>query len=225
MELSKKHLDAGFFCTETKTDRHFWGNEILLEFQGTLELGEDIVACPTIQYRYIAGGSIVKVNAYEGELPNTKREPSGYSGLFVAGDVQAPKSFRLLSGETIILIPNGHLGIVGLGVSVTSNNPERLVEFYTDVMQFKKIGEREVAAGETLIFVKEGEGGTNTSTFVGTGFRYLTLHVTDADSALQEINDRGGKISMEPIDYGSIARLGFVTDPDGNWIEVAHVNR
>jgi len=49
--------------------------------------------------------------------------------------------------------------------------------------------------------------------------------VTNADSALEEIAGRGGKIAMPPIDYGSIARLGFVTDPDGNWIEVAHVNK
>ena len=60
---------------------------------------------------------------------------------------------------------------------------------------------------------------------MGTGFRYLTLHVTDADSALEEIAGRGGKIAIPATNYGSIARLGFVTDPDGNWIEVAHVNK
>ena len=82
-----------------------------------------------------------------------------------------------------------------------------------------------MAAGETLIFIEDGESGKETSTFVGTGFRYLTLHVTNADSALEEIAGRGGKIAMPPVDYGSIARLGFVTDPDGNWIEVAQVNK
>ena len=225
MKLSKKSLDVGFFCTELQADRDFWGNKLQLEFQGTLELGEGIVAHPTIQYRYKVQDSIIKVNDYQSDLPNGRGDPSGYSSLLIAGNVRAPSSFEVISGETITLVPKGHLGLTGLGITVTSENTDRLVDFYTEVMQFQSLGYRKVAAGETLIFIEDGKSGTETSTFVGTGFRYLTLHVTNADSALEEIAGRGGKIAMPPVDYGSIARLGFVTDPDGNWIEVAHVNK
>ena len=201
-----------------------WGNKLQLEFQGTLELGEGIVANSTIQYRYKVQDSIIKVNDYQSDLPNGRDDPSGYSSLLIPGNVRAPSSLKLSLGETITLVPKGHLGLTGLGITVTSENTDRLVDFYTEVMQFQSLGYRKVVAGETLIFIEDGKAERETSTFVGTGFRYLTLHVTNADSALEEIAG-SGKIAMPPVDYGSIARLGFVTDPDGNWIEVAHVNK
>ncbi len=225
MELAKRHLDAGFFCSDLESDRDFWHSQIKLEFQGTLELGETLVAHPTTQYRYAAGGSIVKVNHYQGELPHNDQEPSGYHGVAVASDVKEPQAYKTLSGEAVNIVPNGFDDITGIGISVISQDPEKLLQFYTDIMEFEKVGPRKIKAGETVIFVDEGEGGTETSTFSGTGFRYMTVHVVNADIALKGISNRGGTISMEPIDYGKIARLGFVTDPDGNWIEVAHVNR
>ena len=225
MDLSKRHLDAGFFCTEVRSDREFWNSKINLEFQGTLELGGDLVNQPTTQYRYVAGGSIIKVNHYQGDLPHTDIESSGYKGVLVASTVKDFQVYRTLSGESVNVVPTGTDQITGIGILVHSPDPGRLLHFYTNIMEFEKIGPSRVKAGETVIFVDEGPGGSVTSTFAGTGFRYITVHVVNADSALQGISNRGGTISIRPIDYGKIARLGFVTDPDGNWIEVAHVNR
>ena len=225
MNLKKKHLDAGLFCTDAKSNRYFWHSEINLDFQGTLELGETLVTHPTTQYRYEAGGSIVKVNHFQGELPHSELEPSGYRGIDIAGNVDEPEAYKTLSGVTVNVVPRGFENITGIGISLVSEDPDRLLNFYTKVMEFDKITPNKILAGETVIFLEEGKGGTKTPTFAGTGFRYITVHVTNADIALKGITERGGTISMKAIDYGQIARLGFVTDPDGNWIEVAHVNR
>ena len=225
MDLAKKHLDAGFFCTEIDSDREFWSSTIGLLFKGTIELGDKLVSSPTTQYRYDANGSIIKVNHFQGTLPYDSNQSSGYKGVIVASGKDNSATYDTLSGELIRIVPKGFDDIVGIGISMTSPDPERLIEFYVQIMEFERISTHKVKAGNTMIFVNEGTGGSQTSTFAGTGLRYITVHVLNADNELKGIKDRGGIIAMDPIAYDDIARLGFVTDPDGNWIEVAHVNR
>lgn len=53
------------------------------------------------------------------------------------------------------------------------------------------------------------------------GFRYFTFIVKDVDAVARELKQRGAKIAMEPVDFGSVARIMMVSDPDGNWVEFA----
>ena len=53
------------------------------------------------------------------------------------------------------------------------------------------------------------------------GFRYFTFIVQDVDAVARELKQRGAKIAMEPVDFGSVARIMMVADPDGNWVEFA----
>ena len=53
------------------------------------------------------------------------------------------------------------------------------------------------------------------------GFRYFTFIVKDVDAAAAQLKDRGAKIVIAPVDFGKIARIMMIEDPDGNWIELA----
>ena len=54
-----------------------------------------------------------------------------------------------------------------------------------------------------------------------TGIRLITVHVTDADAVHKELVARGVEVKAPPADFQGLARVFFVADPDGNWIEFA----
>jgi lactoylglutathione lyase len=55
----------------------------------------------------------------------------------------------------------------------------------------------------------------------GPGFRYITIQVWDVDAEHAGIVDRGGAEGRPAITLGTTARISFVRDPDGNWIEIS----
>jgi predicted enzyme related to lactoylglutathione lyase len=54
-----------------------------------------------------------------------------------------------------------------------------------------------------------------------TGLRYLTLQVFDCDAAYAEALGNGAKGEREPVTLGTTARIAFIRDPDGVWIELS----
>ena len=54
-----------------------------------------------------------------------------------------------------------------------------------------------------------------------TGLRLITAHVADVDAAHEELVKRGVPIKVAPHDLEGLARVMFIADPDGNWIELA----
>jgi predicted enzyme related to lactoylglutathione lyase len=53
-----------------------------------------------------------------------------------------------------------------------------------------------------------------------TGFRYMTVAVTDVDAATAEIEEYGGTVAFGPLAISSRAKIAQIRDPDGNWIEL-----
>jgi catechol 2,3-dioxygenase-like lactoylglutathione lyase family enzyme len=53
------------------------------------------------------------------------------------------------------------------------------------------------------------------------GLRMLTAMVEDIDAAHAELLAKGVPIALPPTDLGGVARIMFMTDPDGNWLELA----
>ena len=112
-------------------------------------------------------------------------------------------------------------GIVGIGITVSTPDPARMMDFYIGAMEFERVAPQVARCGDTLLFVEKGPGGSETDDFTGSGYRYLTVQIFDADKECQGIIARGGRLARAPADYGKIARVAFVKDPDGNWIEIS----
>jgi lactoylglutathione lyase len=53
------------------------------------------------------------------------------------------------------------------------------------------------------------------------GYRYFTIQVTDVDREHATFVERGAIEGMAPVTLGETARISFIRDPDGNWIELS----
>ena len=221
MELAKRHIDLGLFATNIDSDLNFWQSTVGLKFDHSLHLEAPVVPAPTTQHRHDANGSVIKVNHFHEQLIHSLDAPSGYQGLAIARDIDKEIEYITSSKEFVRIVPKGTDQIDGIAITVLSNNTTRLKDYYTKVLGLEPAGPNTVRCGDSLLFLEKGIGGRQTSTFVGEGFRYLTIQVFDADKTCSEIKRLGGRIGMSPISVGKIARVGFALDPDGNWIEIS----
>lgn len=214
MRLAKPHLDIGLFTNDINHHRSFWSEEVGLRLDHELDLGNGWV-----QHRYDANDSVIKVNHIA--QPLTPQPRSGYTGLTIARSGNTVWKGRHPNGDIVRLVPPGTDGVVGIGVTVTTPDPARMMAFYLDAMEFEKAGPMIARCGDSLLFVEEGSGGSVTEDFTGSAFRYLTVQIFDADQACEQIVDRGGRLGRAPVSFKDVARYGFVCDPDGNWIEIS----
>lgn len=215
MKLAKPHLDLGLFTNDIEAHRSFWNDTVGLRLDHELALGRDGI----VQHRYDAHDSVIKINHYP--TPFEPMPPSGYIGLTIARDGTEVWEGCHPGGDQVRLVPAGTDGVVGIGVTVATPDPDRMMRFYIEAMEFEQAAPYSARCGDSLLFVVEGEGGTETEDFVGANFRYLTVQIFDADAACEAIVARGGRLGRAPITLGEVARYGFVLDPDGNWIEIS----
>ena len=216
MHLAKQHLDIGMFTKSVERHHDFWESEVGLRFDTELPVSKDWV-----QHRFDAHNSVIKVN--DNRNPMRDWPPTGYVGLTIARDNGPMWEGMHPDGGRVRLVPKGTDGIVGIGITVATPNPARMMDFYIGAMEFERVSENVACCGDTLLFVERGPGGVETDDFkaLGTGYRYLTIQIFDADKDTDGILRRGGRLASAPTDYGTIARVSFVKDPDGNWIEVS----
>lgn len=214
MRLAKPHLDIGLFTPDIAAHAAFWGETIGLRLDHQLAFDSDWV-----QHRYDAHDSVIKINHYRHPLPD--RPPSGYTGLLIARANMPAWEGRHPGGEMVRLVPPGTDGIVGIGITVSTPEPARMMDFYLGAMEFAAAGPNVARCGDTLLFVEKGPGGAPSENFIGPNFRYLTIQIFDADAECAAILARGGRLGHAPVNFGTVARYGFVLDPDGNWIEIS----
>ena len=214
MKLAKQHLDIGLFTNNIAAHREFWGKQVGLRLDHELKLKDG-----WIQHRFDAHDSVIKVNEYC--APLREQAPSGYTALTIAHDKDTGWEGLHPGGEKVRLVPRGTDGVVGIGITVTTPDRARLMDFYLNAMQFDQADDYIARCGDSLLFVEHGNGGVKTETFIDANFRYLTVQIFDADQACEEIVTRGGTLGQAPVSFGDVARYGFVCDPDGNWIEIS----
>ena len=53
-----------------------------------------------------------------------------------------------------------------------------------------------------------------------TGYRYWTIFVTDLTRALDDVRSAGHAIVVPETEIAPGVKIGFVEDPDGNWLEL-----
>lgn len=214
MRLAKPRLDLGMFTADLESHRRFWGEELGLRFDHELPF-DDL----WVQHRYDAHGSVIKVNHYRHPMPDVA--PSGLVGLTLAREGAAPHEARTPGGEWVRLVAPGTDGVTRIGITLRTPEPERLLDFYLRVLEFEAAGSHAARCGDTMLFIEKGRGGVVTPDFMGPGFRYLTVQIFDADAEIAACVARGAQLGKSAVNFGTIARYGFVLDPDGNWIELS----
>lgn len=170
------------------------------------------------QYRFRIGDAVLKVNVAADALP-TGPAP-GFASFAIGGC-----RFELRHGSPIPcatqLPARSECEQPSLDVEIVSPQVDRALCFYNKVFDLERVDDKSVRCGTGRITFRTGKVQIRDAPLMGPGIRYLTLQVFNADDACSEVAAGGGRVARMPVDFGDVARYGFVLDPDGNWIELS----
>jgi len=218
IELAKHQLDIGLTTEDRDETLAFWQDEVGLVYDGPLSIGGGVR-----QHRHSFRGSIVKIN--HSRNPVEPEPPSGYRRVFVAQhDRTKVVETRDPGGNQVVLVPPGHEGITQLGVEIGVRDVDAHSHFWGEVIGLAaspRSGEHAFHVGDSVLCLVHDPDAPSDSTRSGTGYRYCTLQVFDADAEYQRCIVAGARDGHEPFTHGEVARYGFIRDPDGNWIELS----
>ena len=193
----------------------FWGEEVGLPFEELLKVGGG-----THQLRHGLNGAVLKLNHVRDPLPDSGA--TGYSELLIAKDgVAAPKTLVDPDGNRVTLVPSGYEGITSAGMRMRVRSAAAFRRFYGETLGLEALAADRFRWGSTLFLLEEDATHRRCQAMAGIGFRYITVQVWDVDAEHARVVEGGGAEGRSPVTLGSTARISFVTDPDGNWIEIS----
>jgi lactoylglutathione lyase len=216
MKIAKPHVDFGLYTNRLKEQLDFWQNEVGLAFEEMLPVGGGVR-----QHRHAMNGSVFKLNHSKEPLPATP-SPCGYRRLSIArAGLDAPVELIDPDGNPVRLVPPGFEGIVGIEIELGVRDLAAFDAFYAGALQLERIGEHRYRFGDSLLRCERDPKAGHSGSMRERGFRYLTIQVFDVDETHAEILGAGGEEGHAPLTLGKTARISFVRDPDGNWIEIS----
>jgi lactoylglutathione lyase len=112
-------------------------------------------------------------------------------------------------------------------------NLEQSIEFYTRVLGMKLLRQKDYPDGKfTLAFVGYGDESDHSvielthnwdtqSYDLGAGYGHIAIEVDDVYAAVEELQNRGGKVIRPagPMNAGATI-IAFIEDPDGYQVEL-----
>lgn len=215
MRLAKPHLDLGLFTNNTDAVLAFWRDEAGLVEDEILPMGGGVR-----QHRHDMNGSVLKINSVRDAMAPTA--PAGYRRLTIASDSAIePRELVDPDGNVVTIAPRGNNGVIGITVDLAVRDEAAFHRFYGEVMQFEPAGRNAYGCGDSLLRFEKAADAADVGPMTGKGYRYLTVQVWDVDVEHAGVIARGGREGRAPITLGTTARIAFVRDPDGNWIEIS----
>jgi len=218
MELAKPRIDIGLFTSHLEPMLDFWQNEIGLPLDHVLPLGGGVR-----QHRHDLLGSVLKINHTKNELPAAP--PSGYRELLIAREgLLGAKRLTDPDGNKVTLVPPGAFGIERIGIRLGVRDVNAHRRFYAvslGLPDVPELGGDSFLCGDSVILVDKADDARPDPVMEGPGLRYITIQVRNVEEEHAAILARGGTQGHAPRTLGKVARISFIRDPDGNWIEMS----
>jgi len=214
MQLAKDCIDIGVRTNNLDDMLEFWTGEVGLPYDELLKIGGGVH-----QHRLRLNGSVFKLNHARETLPDN--QPSGYRELLIASNVEAPRTLADPDGNVVTLVPKGHGGVTRTGMRMTVRSMEASERFFSNALQTESLGEHRFRWGTTVFQLQEMPGLEPSGGMQGAGYRYTTVQVYKVDTEHAALIERGAVEAAAPMTLGETARISFITDPDGNWIEIS----
>ena len=215
MELAKKQIDVGLYTNQTEAMLQYWRTQVGLPFEGMQPLGQGVR-----QHRHGMNGSVLKLNSARDPLPRAKQ--GGYRELWIASpDVAEPESLWDPDQNAIRLVLPGYAGVFGIALKLVVSSAALFREFYGSVMQLPPATKDAYRCGDSLLMFEQYPRAARDNPLRAGGFRYFTIQVVDVDREHAKLIERGAVEGMAPVTLGETARISFIRDPDGNWIELS----
>jgi len=227
MELAKRFVDLGIFTNRLDEMRAFYAEQIRLPYEELLPVGGGVR-----QYRYGLLGSVLKINHSRDPLP--PRIAGGYRMLSIS-DSRTPMPIPMQDpdGNDIELVPTGNRGVNQIEIHIGVTDEVAFDHFYGDAMQAEPLAAGRFKLGETIISFRHDPVVVRAqkSTAAGApdviastravGMRYITVQVRDVDAEHRRLMSMGVWEGAAPVSLGAVARISFIRDPDGNFIEIS----
>lgn len=215
MKLAKDAIDIGVYTNQLEPMLGFWQETIGLPYEELLKVGGGVH-----QHRLGLAGSVFKLN--HSREPLRENRPAGYRELLIARpEITTPASHTDPDGNLVTLVPPGYGQVERIGIVIAVRSLAASGQFFSQVLGLEEIGAHQFRWGTTVIRLEEDPGLAPCDSMRGTGYRYLTVQVWDVDAEHAAVIERGGTEARAPATLGTTARISFITDPDGNWIEVS----
>ncbi|PKM31686.1 MAG: VOC family protein [Gammaproteobacteria bacterium HGW-Gammaproteobacteria-11] len=217
MPFVKPFFDVGLFSNQAEQQLQFWAEQVGLVFDHTLKLGGGV-----LQHRFQADAAVMKVNVAREPLATAGQGPLQHLLVACPGCVSI-ETLQDPDGNRISRVPPGYQGVQGLAVELQVADLAASTAFYQQVLGLQLELPGVLTCGQGLIFLRQGEtvSATTHTELAAVGLRYLTLQVEDCDTAYQHAIACGAHSGRAPVTLGSTARIAFVIDPDGLWIELS----
>ena len=227
MELAKRFVDAGIFTNRLDEMRAFYGERIRLPYEELLPVGGGVR-----QYRYGLRGSVLKINHSRDPLP--PRIAGGYRKLSIS-DPRTPMPMPMQDpdGNDIELVPTGQRGVNQIEIHIGVTDETAFEKFYADALQAERLGAGRFKLGETIISFQRDAAAVRAAkspsasaadviaSMRAVGMRYITVQVRDVDAEHRRFMSMGVWEGAAPVTLGAVARISFIRDPDGNFIEIS----
>lgn len=214
MNLAKPYIDIGVRTNQLDEMLDFWTNTVGLTYNHLLKMGQGIH-----QHRLDLNGSVFKLNHARDPLPDTPA--TGYRELFIAADVTEPKTLTDPDGNKVTLLPQDENEVSHIGIGMTVTSADRARHFFKDVIGAEPLADNRFRWATTVFFIDEDSNLEISGGMEGKGYRYITVQVFKVDQEHKGLIERGAIEAAPPVTLGETARISFVTDYDGNWIEVS----
>jgi catechol 2,3-dioxygenase-like lactoylglutathione lyase family enzyme len=218
LKLAKPAIDIGLFTNHPKEVSDFWKTRTRIVEDHQLS-----VSRTTRQFRYRYQDGILKINAHS--LPLTPSTKQPLRRVIVANerlgenqDLQDP------DGNLLTLCPMGYKGINHWAIEISAYSAELFFYFYNELLGFPQVdqNERAVQCGNSLItFNLEEEKFEPNNALEQLGLSYFTIQVYNVDTVYEHLVTRGVTPGIEPVTLGKTARIAFIRDPFGTWIELS----
>jgi catechol 2,3-dioxygenase-like lactoylglutathione lyase family enzyme len=227
MELAKRFVDVGIFTNRLDEMRAFYGERIRLPYEELLPVGGGVR-----QYRYGLLGSVLKINHSRDPLP--PRIAGGYRKLSIS-DPRTPMPIPMHDPDDneIELVPTGQRGVDQIEIHTGVTDEAAFEKFYADALQAERLGAGRFKLGETIISFQRDAAAVRAAkspsasaadviaSMRAVGMRYVTVQVRDVDAEHRRFMSMGVWEGAAPISLGAVARISFIRDPDGNFIEIS----
>ena len=214
MQLAKYYIDIGVRTNQLEPMLAFWRDEIGLPYEELLKVGNGVH-----QHRLALSGSVFKLNHAREPLPD--RAPSSYQELLIARDVSEPETLQDPDGNAVTLVPRGYLDITHIGMRMRVRSLAAATRFFSETLQTVRLDAARYRWASTVFLMEEDPEHEPVTDMQGKGYRYTTVQVYKVDTAHATLVERGATDAVSPFTLGSTARISFVADPDGNWIEIS----
>jgi lactoylglutathione lyase len=167
------------------------------------------------QHRHAWGESVLKLNQLRGGAPAGPE--SGWGPLrLIAPDASETTSDADPEGNRIRSEPGDRTGLV-IGLRV--RDADASAAFFA-ALGLTTSGHR-VRVGDCAIEIRSDAEAPVDPPMEGIGYRHITLQVDAVDRAHARALAAGGREGMAPTTLGDVARISFVLEPGGNWIELS----